>query len=77
MHENVLLSLCFIKIHLGDSGSLQIHNEPLSALPQTHANLSHVTVNGDSMFRGVKAVTRMGGLFLSSTNGKSFKSMNV
>lgn len=66
----------FEKIHLGDSGSLQTHNGPLSALPQTHANLSHVKINDDSMFSDVKAVARMGH-FLSSSNGKSSKSTRV
>lgn len=64
------LSLSFLKIQLGDSRNLQTHNGPLSALPQTHANLSHVAINGDSLFSGVEAVARMGGFFLSSSNGK-------
>ncbi|KAK3570904.1 hypothetical protein QTP86_029356, partial [Hemibagrus guttatus] len=55
----------------GDPRSLQTHNGPLSALPQTHANLSHVTIKGDSLFSGVKAVARMGGFFLSSSNARS------
>ncbi|MCJ8733537.1 hypothetical protein PDJAM_G00224720 [Pangasius djambal] len=54
-----------------DSRSLQTHNGPLSALPQTHANLSHVTINGDSLFSGVKAVARMDGFLLSSSNVRS------
>ncbi|KAG7333041.1 hypothetical protein KOW79_003176 [Hemibagrus wyckioides] len=55
----------------GDSQSLQTHNAPLSALPQAPANLSHVTIKGDGLFSGVKAVARMGGFFLSSSNVRS------
>ncbi|XP_060779386.1 centrosomal protein of 126 kDa [Neoarius graeffei] len=52
----------------GDSRSLQTNNGPLSVLPQTHANLSHVTISGDGLFSGVKAVARTGGVFLSPSN---------
>ncbi|KAL6478624.1 hypothetical protein MHYP_G00120570 [Metynnis hypsauchen] len=52
----------------GDPRSFLTHNGSLSALPQGRANLSHVTINGDSLLSGVKAVTRMGGFFLSPSN---------
>ncbi|XP_053355970.1 centrosomal protein of 126 kDa isoform X2 [Clarias gariepinus] len=53
----------------GDSHSLQTHKGPLFGLPQTHADLSHVTINGDSLFGGVKAAAAsVGGFFLSSSN---------
>ncbi|KAK6296441.1 hypothetical protein J4Q44_G00325830 [Coregonus suidteri] len=39
--------------------------------PQARANLSRVTINGDSLINGVKAVTTMGGFFLSPPNGRS------
>ncbi|XP_071372462.1 centrosomal protein of 126 kDa [Centroberyx affinis] len=55
----------------GDPRNFLTHNGPLSALPQARANLSHVTINGDSLISGVKAVTRMGGFFLSPSNARS------
>ncbi|KAK1785139.1 hypothetical protein P4O66_018552, partial [Electrophorus voltai] len=42
-------------------------NGPLSASAQARANLSHVAVNG------IKAVTRMGGIFLTPSNSKEPK----
>ncbi|KAG9272828.1 centrosomal protein of 126 kDa isoform X1 [Astyanax mexicanus] len=53
---------------VGDPRSFLAPSGPLSALPQGHANLSHVTINGDSLLSGVKAVTRMGQFFLSPSN---------
>uniref|UniRef100_UPI003AAFCB87 centrosomal protein of 126 kDa n=1 Tax=Centroberyx gerrardi TaxID=166262 RepID=UPI003AAFCB87 len=55
----------------GDPRNFLTHNGPLSALPQARANLSHVTINGDSLISGVKAVTRMGGFFLSPSNARN------
>lgn len=72
-----LTVLSFLKIHLGDSRSLQTNNGPLSVLPQTHANLSHVTINGDGLFSGVKAVARTGGVFLSPSNGKQLNTKTL
>ncbi|XP_076846538.1 centrosomal protein of 126 kDa [Brachyhypopomus gauderio] len=40
-------------------------NSSLSASPQAHASLSHVAING------VKAVTRIGGVFLNPSNTRS------
>ncbi|XP_036440692.1 LOW QUALITY PROTEIN: centrosomal protein of 126 kDa [Colossoma macropomum] len=56
---------------VGDPRSFLTHNGSLSALPQGRANLSHVTINGDSLLSGVKAVTRMGGFFLSPSNART------
>ncbi|XP_030621070.1 centrosomal protein of 126 kDa [Chanos chanos] len=55
----------------GDPRSFPAHNSSLSVLPQARANLSHVTINGDTLISGVKAVTRMGGFFLSPPNVRS------
>ncbi|XP_072551249.1 centrosomal protein of 126 kDa isoform X2 [Salminus brasiliensis] len=55
----------------GDPRSFLTHNGPLSALPQGRANLSHVTINGDSLLSGVKAVTRMGRFFLPPSNART------
>lgn len=57
-------------IDLGDPQSFLAHNGPLSSSPQVSASLSHVTINGDSLISGVKGASRMGGFFLSSSNGK-------
>ncbi|XP_067102634.1 centrosomal protein of 126 kDa [Osmerus mordax] len=35
------------------------------------ANLTQVTINGDSLINGVRAVTRMGGFFLSPSNARN------
>ncbi|XP_070987148.1 centrosomal protein of 126 kDa [Oncorhynchus clarkii lewisi] len=43
--------------------------DPITVLPQARANLSRVTINGDSLINGVKAITTMGDFFLSPTNG--------
>ncbi|XP_045560121.1 uncharacterized protein cep126 isoform X2 [Salmo salar] len=43
--------------------------DPVTVLPQARANLSRVTINGDSLINGVKAT--MGDFFLSSTNARS------
>ncbi|KAM4627625.1 centrosomal protein of 126 kDa [Polymixia lowei] len=55
----------------GDPRNFLTHNGPLSVSPQACANLSHVTINGDSLICGVKAVTRTGGFFLSPSNARS------
>ncbi|XP_064841666.1 centrosomal protein of 126 kDa [Oncorhynchus masou masou] len=52
--------LCFVS--LGD---------PITVLPPARANLSRVTINGDSLINGVKAITTMGDFFLSPTNVRS------
>ncbi|XP_052324683.1 centrosomal protein of 126 kDa isoform X2 [Oncorhynchus keta] len=45
--------------------------DPVTVLPQARANLSRVTINGDSLINGVKAITTMGDFFLSPTNVRS------
>nr|XP_046152303.1 centrosomal protein of 126 kDa-like isoform X2 [Oncorhynchus gorbuscha] len=45
--------------------------DPITVLPQARANLSRVTINGDSLINGVKAITTMGDFFLSPTNVRS------
>uniref|UniRef100_A0A8C7I2K1 Uncharacterized protein n=1 Tax=Oncorhynchus kisutch TaxID=8019 RepID=A0A8C7I2K1_ONCKI len=45
--------------------------DPITVLPQARANLSRVTINGDSLINGVKAITTMGDFFLSPTNARS------
>uniref|UniRef100_A0A673WUE6 Uncharacterized protein n=1 Tax=Salmo trutta TaxID=8032 RepID=A0A673WUE6_SALTR len=45
--------------------------DPVTVLPQARANLSRVTINGDSLINGVKAITTMGDFFLSPTNARS------
>ncbi|XP_064881023.1 centrosomal protein of 126 kDa [Oncorhynchus nerka] len=45
--------------------------DPITILPQARANLSRVTINGDSLINGVKAITTMGDFFLSPTNVRS------
>ncbi|XP_036821379.1 centrosomal protein of 126 kDa isoform X2 [Oncorhynchus mykiss] len=49
--------------------------DPITVLPQARANLSRVTINGDSLINGVKAITTMGDFFLSPTNGKKARSV--
>ncbi|XP_073706259.1 centrosomal protein of 126 kDa [Garra rufa] len=56
----------------GDPQSFLAHNGPLSSSPQVCASLSHVTINGDSLISGVKGAAKMGGFFLSSSNGKFY-----
>ncbi|XP_056139729.1 centrosomal protein of 126 kDa [Lampris incognitus] len=55
----------------GDPRNFLTHNVPLSSLPQACANLSHVTINGDSLISGVKAISKMGGFFDSPSNARS------
>ncbi|XP_042150921.1 uncharacterized protein cep126 [Oncorhynchus tshawytscha] len=45
--------------------------DPITVLPQARANLSRVTINGDCLINGVKAITTMGDFFLSPTNARS------
>ncbi|XP_029922292.1 centrosomal protein of 126 kDa [Myripristis murdjan] len=55
----------------GDSINVLTHNGLLSALSQARANLSHVTISGDSLISGVKAITGLGGFLLSPPNGRN------
>ncbi|KAJ8405906.1 hypothetical protein AAFF_G00313430 [Aldrovandia affinis] len=52
----------------GDPRNLVTYNSLLSGLTQARANLSHVTIDGGSLLSGIKAVTRMGGFFVTTSN---------
>ncbi|KAJ8342779.1 hypothetical protein SKAU_G00327070 [Synaphobranchus kaupii] len=52
----------------GDPRTLAAYNGLLSGLSQARANLSHVTIDGGSLMSGIKAVTRMGGFFVTTSN---------
>ncbi|KAG5844316.1 hypothetical protein ANANG_G00161190 [Anguilla anguilla] len=52
----------------GEPRTLAASNGLLSGPSQARANLSHVTIDGGSLISGIKAVTRMGGFFVTTSN---------
>ncbi|KAF7662851.1 hypothetical protein LDENG_00225310 [Lucifuga dentata] len=57
-------------VDLGDPRNFLTHNGLLSALLQARANLSHVTINGDSLISGAKAVSGKTAFFLTPPNAR-------
>ncbi|KAG9334265.1 hypothetical protein JZ751_008353, partial [Albula glossodonta] len=55
----------------GDPRNLVPYNGLLSGLSQARTNLSHVTIDGGNLISGIKAITRMGGFFVTTSNAKS------